>query len=57
MKLEKKELKIFYKGKINPELDKALKDILNKFKYKEWASGFNICDGIRDLCFDKKEDG
>lgn len=55
MFLDEKELKIFYKDKFNHKLDKAIRDLLTKFGYEEWASGYNLIDGVRDLCFDKKD--
>ena len=55
MEIRENECKIFYKAKeiylpFEEELIKLFKD--NGFKC--WASGYDLEDGIRDLCFDKK---
>ena len=55
MKMSKKELKVFYEGELNPDLDLAIKKTLKKFGYKLWASGMDLLNPIRDLAFDKKE--
>ena len=52
--MKKGELKVYYKGELNQELDKALEKTLKSFGYKRWASGMDA-EGIRDLAFDKKE--
>lgn len=53
--MKKGELKIYYKGELNQDLDNALERVLESFGYKRWASGMNA-EGIRDLAFDKKEE-
>jgi len=57
MELKDNECRIYYKGKerflpFEKELEKLFKD--NGFE--RWASGYDMQDGIRDLCFDKKEE-
>lgn len=47
------ELKVYYDGGINTKLDDALRGVLAKFGYTEWASSFPI--GTRELAFDKGE--
>ena len=53
VKLKDGELKIFYQGDLNVELDKALESVLKKFGYERWASGMSM-NWVRDLAFDKK---
>ena len=49
------ELKVFYENHVvNSELDKALEATMLEFGYKQWASGYNLIDGVRDLAFDKQ---
>lgn len=52
----KKELKIYYSGKLNEELDEDLEDLLGKYGYKRWASGYNLEENIRDLAFEIPKD-
>ncbi len=50
------ELKIFYQSNdgIIIELDEAIEKLLKSFGYTRWASGYNLCEKVRDLAFDKK---
>lgn len=56
MEIKENEVKVYYKVK-----DKFLpfeKKLIKLFKdngYKCWASGLGVCDGVRDLCFEKKK--
>lgn len=54
MKIGKNELKVFYHGEINENLDIALEKILQGFGYAFWASGTDLKESVRDLAFDKK---
>ena len=54
MRLHDGELKIFYKGEFDQQLDKALEECLESFGYTRWASGYSAND-IRDLAFLKEE--
>jgi len=56
MELKENECRIYYKGKERfLPFEKELKQLFKDNGFKCWASGFDMCDGIRDLCFDKKE--
>lgn len=49
------ELKIYYGGGINKELDEALRECVKPFGYEEWASGQTMVGPqVRDLAFDKE---
>lgn len=52
--MKKGVLKVYYEGKLNQELDKALEDILKSFGYNRWTSGMSY-ENIRDLSFGKGE--
>ncbi len=58
MKLKENECRIYYRlqgeGKFL-SFEKELKQLFEENGYKCWASGFDLCDGVRDLCFDKVE--
>jgi len=53
----KEELRIVYKIKerIDPDLDKALGDLLEQYGWHCWASGVNHITGERDMAFDREE--
>jgi len=56
MELKENEVRIYYKVKGTFLLfEKELKKLFEKNGYKCWASGFGLCDGVRDLCFEKKK--
>jgi len=40
MELKEGELKVYYQGDLDPELDEALRKVLRPFGYKEWVSGY-----------------
>lgn len=49
------ELKIYYGGGVNTELDDALRECAKPFGYEQWASGFAMRGPrIRDLAFEKE---
>jgi hypothetical protein len=52
MKLKENELKIFYSGGLNQDLDNAIEKLLGAFGYERWASGMDK-DDVRDLAFDR----
>ena len=53
MDLKENELKIFYSGGPNKDLEDKLKELLGAFGYDMWASGMDIQTGVRDLAFDR----
>ena len=53
MKLKESELKVFYSGAVNRELDDALEAVLEAFGYQRWASGWCGEDDVRDLAFEQ----
>jgi len=56
MELKENECRVYYKGKERfLPFEKELEKLFNKYGFKRWASGFDLCDGIRDLCFEKKK--
>jgi len=57
LELKQDELRIYYQGKPNYEMEDELKPILGKYGYHMWASGFDLEDKIRDLAFDKEKHG
>jgi len=55
--MKNQELKVYYDSEdINSELDEAIKNALKPFRYRLWASGYNLVEHKRDLAFDKKDD-
>ena len=56
MQIRESECKVYYKGKEKfLPFEKELKQLFENNGFEMWASGYDLCDGIRDLCFDKKE--
>ena len=49
-----KELKIYYTGGLDEDLDNKLRKFLKTLGYKSWASGMDLTTGTRDLAFDKE---
>lgn len=35
--------------------EKELKQLFKDNGFEMWASGYDLCDDIRDLCFEKKK--
>lgn len=56
MVLREGELKVYYKGALNRNLDRALEEALKKFGYERWASGMNLLESVRDLAFTRETD-
>ena len=58
MILNNGELEVYYNvpDKVDTKLDDALRELLKKFGYKQWASGYELGTGTRDLVFDKAGD-
>ena len=56
MILKENECRVYYKvkDKFLP-FEKELKKLFKDNGFKCWASGYDTCDGIRDLCFEKKK--
>jgi len=54
--LKENECRVYYKvkDKFLP-FEKELKKLFKDNGFKCWASGFGLCDGVRDLCFEKKK--
>ena len=48
-------VRVFYDGGLNKDLDKAIEDCLSKFGFFRWASGMDLQTMERDLAFDDKE--
>lgn len=48
-------LTVIYDGKVDTKLDKQIEEALKPLGFRRWASGFNFCEGKRDLAFEKKE--
>lgn len=46
-------LSVVYVGEINTELDKALKECIEKFGYKWYAQGYDLDCDHRDIVFEK----
>lgn len=56
MELKDNECRIYYKGKEKfLSFEKKLIKLFKDNGFKCWASGYDMCDGIRDLCFEKKK--
>jgi len=57
MELKENECKVYYKGKKKfLPFEKELKQLFKDNGFKCWASGYDMCDGIRDLCFKKEKE-
>lgn len=54
MQLESGALRVFYRGKSNVGLDRAIRKCLKEFGYKNWASSYCRPDDVRELAFDQK---
>jgi len=56
MILKDNECRVYYKGETSRFLpfEKELKELFRDNGFEMWASGFDVCDGVRDLCFEKK---
>lgn len=56
IKLKDNECRIYYKVKGRLlTFEKELKQLFEDNGFKCWASGFDLSDGVRDLCFGKKK--
>lgn len=53
-KAQVKNLRIYYDGPLDEKLDKVLEKALKPFGFERWASGYNVCEDIRDLAFDNR---
>ena len=57
IKLKEGECRVYYKGKEKfLPFEKELEKLFEEHGFKCWASGYDLCDGIRDLCFEKEGD-
>ncbi|MBA7571240.1 hypothetical protein ES695_13150 [Candidatus Atribacteria bacterium 1244-E10-H5-B2] len=56
IKLKEGECRVYYKvkDKFLP-FEKELEKLFKKYGFDRWASGFDLCDGTRDLCFERKK--
>ena len=54
MELKQNECRIYYKvrGRFL-KFEKELKQLFKDNGFKIWASGFDLTNGVRDLCFEK----
>ena len=56
MILKENECRVYYKGEERfLPFEKELKQLFKDNGFECWASGYDIQDGIRDLCFEKKK--
>jgi len=59
MILKENECRVYYKIKYTNNrllpFEKELKKLFEDNGFKMWASGYDLTDGIRDLCFEKKK--
>ncbi len=56
MELKEGECKVYYKS--DEKFLSFEKELIKLFKangFERWASGYDMCSGVRDLCFDKKK--
>ena len=51
-----RKVKVIYEGGFDPEFDAKIRKAMEDIGGEEWASGFNLRDMTRDLCFDFKEE-
>lgn len=49
------DLRVYYTGNLDEELDNAIRDCLSKFNLTQWASGYDLVNNKRDLAFEVKE--
>jgi len=55
VKTKNRNLRVYYDGKVDEAVDKAIEEALAPLGFSRWASGYNVCEDKRDLAFDKKE--
>lgn len=57
MDIEVAQLKIFYNWPYDDEMNRCfeeeLKELLYKYQWVDWASGFDLTTNVRDLNFEK----
>ena len=54
LELKENEFRIYYKVKgrlVN--FEKELEKLFGEHGYDRWASGYDLINGVRDLCFEK----
>ena len=55
IELKEGECRVYYKlGEKFLPFEKELEKLFKDNGFERWASGFGLCDGVRDLCFEKK---
>ena len=49
------DIKVYYKteDQINDKFEKALDRLMHTFGLERWASGFDLCEQVRDIAYDK----
>lgn len=47
------QLKIYYKGGHDNQLDSDLCEVLSKHGFTMWAAGYNFVEDLSDTCFEK----
>ena len=58
MILKENECRVYYKVKEKfLPFEKELEQLFKDNGFERWASGYDMCGGIRDLCFEKKKKG
>lgn len=52
-----RDVKIFYKHSdlIDTEFEDHLDDFMLGFGLERWASGFDLCEKVRDIAYDKPQ--
>ena len=58
MILKENECRVYYtgEGRFLP-FEKELEQLFKDNGFERWASGYDLTNGIRDLCFEKKKKG
>lgn len=47
-----KQIRVFYDGPLDADLDNEIESSLREIGYQRWASGFDFTNNQRDLAFD-----
>jgi len=55
MKLEEGQLRVYYGGPLDRDLDIDIEECLKRYGFCRWASGYNLEEGVRDLAFEVKK--
>ncbi len=55
--MSRRQLYVYYDAPIEPELDKAVREVIESFGWRWLGQGMNLLGGERDICFDKNGEG